>query len=118
MRLDAELDARLLEGVFFPNSPLHDKAVIVRNRRIVAASCTLPLAGGQGTARLGTRHRAALGVSESTDAIAIVVSEETGAISIATDGRLVPLREEAGIRTEIEALLSGRNGLRPTARAS
>ena len=118
VRLDAELDARLLEGVFFPNSPLHDKAVIIRDRRIGAASCTLPLASGQGTARLGTRHRAALGVSEMTDAIAIVVSEETGAISIASDGRLIPLRDEAGVRPTVEALLSRHNGLPTVARAS
>src|SRR5215471_13349509 len=77
-RLDAALNAKLLEGVFFPNSPLHDKATIVRNSRIVAAGCTLPLAMGDNTLRLGTRHRAALGISEQTDAIAVVVSEETG----------------------------------------
>ncbi len=118
VRLDAELNWRLLEGIFFPNSPLHDKAVIIRNRRIVAASCTLPLAAGQGTARLGTRHRAALGVTEDTDAVAIVVSEETGRVTVASDGRLIPLRDETGVRSMIEALLARHGGLRPAAQAS
>jgi diadenylate cyclase len=111
VRLDAGLNARLIEGIFFPNAPLHDKAVIVRDERIVAASCTLPLAAG--STRLGTRHRAALGVSEQTDAIAIVVSEESGAVSIASEGRLIPLRDETRVRTTIEALLSRRPTPRP-----
>jgi diadenylate cyclase len=118
VRLDAELNAKLLEGIFFPNSPLHDKAVIVRNDRIVAASCTLPIAAGPGAARLGMRHRAALGVSELTDAVAVVVSEQSGAISIAAEGRLIPLRDEARVGSTLEALFSRRNGLRTAARAS
>jgi len=106
VRVDAGLNAKLLEGIFFPNSPLHDKAVIVRGDRIVAASCTLPVAAGN--ASLGMRHRAALGVSEQTDAIAIVVSEQSGGISIASDGRLIRLRDETRIRSTLEALLSTR----------
>jgi diadenylate cyclase len=115
IRVDAGLNAKLIEGIFFPNSPLHDKALIIRDQRIVAASCTLPLAAGTGAARLGMRHRAALGVSEQTDALAIVVSEETGAISVASDGRLIPLRDDTRVRSTLEALASRRNGLRPAA---
>ena len=116
VHLDAELNARLLESIFFPNSALHDRAVIVRQGRIVAASCTLPLSTGTTTARLGTRHRAALGISEQTDAVAVVVSEESGAISIASEGRLIPLRDETRVRSTLEALVVSRRGnLRPAA---
>ncbi|HWO71957.1 MAG TPA: diadenylate cyclase CdaA [Dehalococcoidia bacterium] len=110
VHLDAELDARLLESIFFPNSPLHDKAVIIRGKRIVAASCTLPLSSGAGAGRMGTRHRAGLGVSEETDAVAVVVSEETGSISIASEGRLIPLRDETRLRSTLEALVLARRG--------
>lgn len=116
VHLDAELSARLLESIFYPNSALHDNAVIVREGRIIAAGCTLPLAAGSGTGRRGTRHRAALGVSEQTDAVAVVVSEETGGISIASEGRLIPLRDETRVRSTLEALLvSRRSNLRPAA---
>jgi diadenylate cyclase len=118
IRLDAALNSRLLEGIFFPNSPLHDKALIIRDQRIVAASCTLPLALGAGTARMGMRHRAALGLSEQTDAIAIVVSEETGAISVASEGHLIPLRDESRVLSTLEGIIFSRSGLRPAVRAS
>jgi diadenylate cyclase len=90
VRLDSPTSDDLLVYIFIPNSPLHDGAVIVRGDRIVAAGCVLPLsdnltAGGS----LGTRHRAALGLSEVTDALAVVVSEETGTISLASNGRLI-----------------------------
>jgi diadenylate cyclase len=113
VRIDAGLNAKLIEGIFYPNSPLHDKALIVRGERIVAASATLPLSASAGSSRLGTRHRAALGVSELTDAIAIVVSEQTGGISIASEGRLIPLRDESRVRSTLEALALRRTGLRP-----
>jgi diadenylate cyclase len=112
-RLDAALNAKLIEGIFYPNSPLHDKAIIVRNSRIVAAGCTLPLASGETADRLGTRHRAALGISEQTDAIAVVVSEQTGGVSIASDGRLIPLRDETRILSTLEALITHHSLLRP-----
>ncbi len=115
VHLDAELSARMLESIFFPNSPMHDKAVIVRDKRIVAASCTLPLSNASGTARMGTRHRAGLGVSEDTDAVAVVVSEESGGISIASEGRLIPLRDETRVRSTLEALLLARRSVRPAA---
>lgn len=114
VRIDAGLNAKLIEGIFYPNSPLHDKALIVREERMVAAGCTLPLSSGAGSSRLGTRHRAALGISEVTDAIAVVVSEQTGAISIASEGRLIPLRDETRVRATLEALALRRPGPRPS----
>ncbi|MEA4896808.1 MAG: diadenylate cyclase CdaA [Eubacteriales bacterium] len=88
-RLDAEISAALVENIFEPNTPLHDGAVILRDDRIVAAGCILPLTDNNALSReLGTRHRAALGISEMTDAVSLIVSEETGIISTARDGRL------------------------------
>ena len=90
VRLDIKVNALVLESIFFPNSPLHDGAVIIRDNRIVAARVILPLTrnGEMLSKRLGTRHRAALGVSEETDAVVVVVSEETGIISICAGGIL------------------------------
>jgi uncharacterized protein (TIGR00159 family) len=89
-RLDAELTRDLLIALFLPYSPLHDGAVVVREGRVAAAGCILPLAlRGNLPGALGTRHRAALGVAEETDAIAIVVSEETGRISLVASGELL-----------------------------
>ena len=88
--VDGLLSGALLENIFEPNTPLHDGAVIVRGSRIAAAGCFLPLSDDMNLAReLGTRHRAALGVSTVSDSVTIVVSEETGAISLARDGKLV-----------------------------
>lgn len=95
-RLDADVSAELLLAIFMPRSPLHDGAAIVLENRIEAAGCFLPLAEQSlsGT-RMGTRHRAALGLTEQTDAVIVVVSEETGAISIARQGKLSrPVEEE------------------------
>ena len=87
--LDARINSHLIESVFFPNSPLHDGAVIIKNNRIIAAHAILPLPHDETQiAGLGTRHRAAIGITEETDAVAVVVSEETGIISIACRGRL------------------------------
>ena len=90
--LDAQVNALLLETIFFKNSPLHDCAVIIRKNRIVAAHAVLPLTQedvGNPVRRLGTRHRAAVGITEETDAVALVVSEENGAISLAHKGRIL-----------------------------
>ena len=88
-RLDAEISAALVENIFEPNTPLHDGAVIIRDDRIVAAACILQLTDDNSLSReLGTRHRAAIGASETTDAVALIVSEETGIISTARDGKL------------------------------
>lgn len=87
--LDAEISAALVENIFEPNTPLHDGAVIIKDGRIVAAACILQLTENTALSReLGTRHRAAIGVSENTDAVVLIVSEETGIISTARDGRL------------------------------
>jgi uncharacterized protein (TIGR00159 family) len=86
--LNADVNQRLLESVFFKNAPLHDGAVIVRGSRIVAAQCILPVSHNLNIPKkLGLRHRSAMGISENTDAIAIVVSEETGSISAAVNGK-------------------------------
>ncbi len=88
--LDAEVSRQLLTNIFYPNTPLHDGAVIIRNGRIVAAGTVLPLSDNVlSPSQYGTRHRAALGISEYSDAIAVVVSEERGTISVAANGRLV-----------------------------
>ncbi len=88
-RLNADISAPLLENIFEPNTPLHDGAVVIRDDQIMAAACILPLAEASGVSReLGTRHRAAVGLSENTDAIILVVSEETGIVSLARDGFL------------------------------
>ena len=87
--VDAQLSDQLLRNLFFPKAALHDGAVIVREGRVTAAGCVLPLSNSNRlSADLGTRHRAAVGISEVTDAVAVVVSEETGAISIAVGGVL------------------------------
>ena len=88
-RLNAEISAPLLENIFEPNTPLHDGAVVIRDNEVMAAACILPLAEASGVSReLGTRHRAAIGITENTDAIVLVVSEETGIVSLARDGQL------------------------------
>ncbi|HEY1654703.1 MAG TPA: diadenylate cyclase CdaA [Candidatus Tumulicola sp.] len=94
--LDARLSAELLLAIFMPRSPLHDGAAIVRENLIVAAGCFLPLAEHSlRGVRVGTRHRAAIGLTEQTDAVVLIVSEETGAVSIARNGKLSrPIDEE------------------------
>jgi len=88
-RLNAEISAPLLENIFEPNTPLHDGAAVIRDDQVIAAACILPLAEASGVSReLGTRHRAAVGISENTDAAVVVVSEETGIVSMARDGVL------------------------------
>ena len=91
-RLAAELSFELLATIFFPNTPLHDGAVVVRGDRVVEAGCILPLTDRDlMDSQLGTRHRAAVGISEQSDALVVVVSEETGKISVARNGRIVKL---------------------------
>ncbi len=87
--INAEITSALLENIFVPNTPLHDGAVIIRDEKIFTAGCLLPLTSNANLPReLGTRHRAALGMSENSDAIVIVISEETGKISLAVNGTL------------------------------
>ncbi len=105
--VDAKASPELLAGIFFPNSPLHDMAVVLHDERVVAAGCILPLATvlPDGERNLGTRHRAAIGVTEQTDALSVVVSEETGDISVALHGRLTHVADERRLRAVLEALL-------------
>lgn len=87
--INADTSSELIRNIFFKNSPLHDGAMVIREGRIAAAGCFLPLSENKGISRqLGTRHRAGLGMSECCDAVVVIVSEETGAISIARDGNL------------------------------
>ena len=97
VRLDADVSPQLIVNLFVPKTPLHDGAIIISKNKIAAAACILPLSDDKEiTKGLGTRHRAALGISRETDAIVIVISEETGKISIAKDGTLIiDLKEEA-----------------------
>lgn len=87
-QVDAELNEPVIENIFFPKAPLHDGAMIVRDNRINSAGCILPLTENEISRSLGTRHRAALGMSENSDALVIVVSEEVGTISVAQNGIL------------------------------
>ena len=90
--LDALVSSELLQAIFMPSSPLHDGGVIIRRDRIVAASCLFPLSDNPNFSKIiGTRHRAALGLTEQTDAIVVLVSEETSEISIALEGRFLPV---------------------------
>ena len=114
-RLDAELSAPLLNAIFWPNSPLHDLGVVVINGRVAFAGCQFPLAeSGELERELGSRHRAAVGMSQETDAIVLVVSEETGDISIAERGVLLRKLTPEAVR-ELMSELLGRAEYRPAA---
>jgi diadenylate cyclase len=105
--IDGLLSRQLLINLFYPNSPLHDGAAVVRDGRIVAASVVLPLSDNTAqTSQLGTRHRAALGISEQSDAIVVVISEETGQIAVAENGRLVRSLDAERLDAELRALLN------------
>lgn len=111
--LDAELGYDLIVSIFNPASPLHDGAVIVRGDRIAAASCFLPLSVNPLTAKeLGTRHRAALGITEDSDAVAIVVSEETGLVSFVRRGRIKRALDATRLRAAIYKEIEGRPAAR------
>ncbi|GAB4318051.1 MAG: diadenylate cyclase CdaA [Candidatus Sumerlaeia bacterium] len=104
--LDAVITAELLRTIFAPVTPLHDGAVIIRNEKVAAAGCILPLSIDPAISKeLGTRHRASLGLSEETDAVVICVSEETGIISLAVSGRLSRGETENTLRHKLESLL-------------
>lgn len=101
--LDSRVSPELLVTIFYKSTPLHDGAVIIRGDRIVSAAVVLPLAADLRDKRLGTRHRAAVGVTEVTDAIAVVVSEETGTISLAYNGRLLRHLDEGRLNRLLHA---------------
>ena len=103
--VDARISAPLLENIFEPNTPLHDGAVVIRGTRVVAGACILTLTEGRGISReLGTRHRAAIGISETTDAIVLIVSEETGIMSMASGGRLTRHLDTKSLREILEGI--------------
>ena len=103
--LDARVSRQLLVTIFFPNSPLHDAAVLIRGDRIVAGSVVLPLTDNiSAMSNLGTRHRAGIGVTEDSDALAVVVSEETGTISVAHHGRLIRNLDQDRLRRVLRTL--------------
>lgn len=106
VRLEADLTSELLETVFFTGSPLHDGAVIIQHGRVTAAGCLFPLTDRADLAKtMGTRHRAAIGVSEETDCVAVIVSEETGRISIAVKGQLIADLDKTTLETHLRRLL-------------
>lgn len=103
--VDARISAPLLENIFEPNTPLHDGAVVIRGTRVVAGACILTLTEGRGISReLGTRHRAAIGISETTDAIVLIISEETGIMSMARGGRLTRHLDTKSLREILEGI--------------
>ena len=114
IRLDALLTYDLLQSIFLPSSPLHDGAVIVQDDRVAAAACFLPLTVNPKLSKeLGSRHRAAIGLTEENDAVAIVVSEETGRISIVVDGQIERGLDTDALRARLRALVLDRNDRAP-----
>lgn len=104
--IDALVSSELLINIFIPNTPLHDGAVMVRRNRIIAASCYLPLSDNRDISKeLGTRHRAAIGLSEHSDAVVVIVSEETGQISLAINGEIMRNLDEKSFREMLANLL-------------
>jgi diadenylate cyclase len=108
-KLDAIVSSALLQNIFVVNTPLHDGATIIRNDKIVSAGCFLPLTSNDSISKsLGTRHRAAIGISENSDALTIIVSEETGTISLAVNGRLTRNYTKERLRDILIRILKSR----------
>ncbi|MCR4337929.1 MAG: diadenylate cyclase CdaA [Candidatus Omnitrophica bacterium] len=106
--LDANVSRELLQSIFIPSSPLHDGGVIISGQKIVAASCLFPLSENPSFSKIiGTRHRAALGLTEQTDAVVVMVSEETAEVSIACEGRFIPIINEERFINVLKSLLTG-----------
>jgi diadenylate cyclase len=107
-RLDAQVSKELLASIFMPSSPIHDGALIVQQGRITAAGCFLPLTANPSVSKtLGTRHRAAIGLTEETDAVVVVVSEEDGAVSLVREGKITRDVDAGTLRTTLQRLLVG-----------
>ena len=108
--LDANVTSNLLENIFVVNTPLHDGATIIRNNRILASGCVLPLTDNNTiNKKLGTRHRAAIGLSEVSDALIIIVSEETGVVSLAINGRITRGYDKEKLRNVLIKIIENRN---------
>lgn len=105
VRLDARISQELLIAIFWPNSPLHDGAAMINGDSIVAAGCILPLSTAVAKRDYGTRHRAALGITEETDAVAVVVSEERGAVAVSVDGRLTGALDAVKLARVLESAM-------------
>lgn len=109
--IDGLVSSELIQTVFKHDSPMHDGGLVVRGQRIVAASCLFPLSENQNLSKIiGTRHRAALGLTEQTDAVVLLVSEETGDISVACEGKFIPITGPDKLRSILKELLIIRNG--------
>ncbi|MCP4365084.1 MAG: TIGR00159 family protein [Planctomycetes bacterium] len=107
-RVDANISSDLINTIFWPGSPLHDGAVIIQEHKIVAAGCLLPLSDSLTMDKtFGTRHRAGVGLTEETDAISVIVSEETGVISVAVKGHITSGLDEKGLKNTLDQLLKG-----------
>jgi diadenylate cyclase len=111
--LNAQVSADLLTTIFTPRSPLHDQAVVIQGESLIAARCTLPLAEEVEDQRLGTRHRAALGMSQETDAVTVIVSEESQTISLSVGGGLARGLSPQELRQRLGELMSPREIPRP-----
>jgi DNA integrity scanning protein DisA with diadenylate cyclase activity len=108
--IDALINTRLIENIFFKNSPLHDGAMIVAHDRIMAAGCILPVSHDTNIPRsLGLRHRSALGIAQATDALAVIVSEETGNISVAHRGELFTKLDSTELEHRLSALTTDKD---------
>lgn len=106
IKIDSQTSAELLQSIFHTQSPIHDGGVIIRQDRIIAAACLFPLSDNPNFSKiLGTRHRAALGITEQTDAVVLLVSEETGEVSVAADGRFIPIVNRERLINILKALL-------------
>lgn len=105
IRINADIKSELLENIFFPNAPLHDGAIVIRGGKILAAGCFLPLSDNRLIGQdLGTRHRAGLGISEVSDSVTIIISEETGVISIARHGKLIRYIDSKALRDALATI--------------
>ena len=114
IRIDAELTSQLLINIFEKNTPLHDGAVIVRGDRVMAATCYLPLSENSNVSKdLGTRHRAALGISEETDSVTVIVSEETGNVAITANGQIERHLDRNKLMSRLEFIRTNPGGLNP-----
>lgn len=108
--LDAKITSNLLENIFVVNTPLHDGATIIRNNRILASGCVLPLTSNNSiNKKLGTRHRAAIGLSEVSDALVIIVSEETGVVSLAINGKITRGYDRDRLKLILTKVVENRN---------
>jgi TIGR00159 family protein len=112
-KIDGIVSSAILENIFVVNTPLHDGATIIRENRIIASGCVLPLTGnGEINKKLGTRHRAGIGISEISDAIIVIVSEETGTISLAINGRLTRNYDKEKLRTVLMKVIESKQNRR------